>query len=118
MHPFARPKRALSATPEATPYQRVNILGSKGRLEVQIPFNAPQGGAMKLFLDDGKKLGDASAKAIKLDKADQYQLQGEGFSRAVRGLEPLAYGVEDAILQNRVIDALFRSEKSGAWEKP
>ena len=48
------------------PYQRVNILGTKGRLEVEIPFNAPQGGAMTLYLDDGKKLGDASAKPIKL----------------------------------------------------
>ena len=108
----------FTVSTQATPYQRVNILGTKGRLEVQIPFNAPQGGAMKLFLDDGKKLGDASAKTIKVDKADQYQLQGEAFSRAVRGMEKLAYGVEDAILQNRVIDALFRSEKSGSWEKP
>jgi predicted dehydrogenase len=108
----------FTVSTQATPYQRVNILGSKGRLEVQIPFNAPQGGAMKLFLDDGKQMGDASAKVIKVDKADQYQLQGEAFSRAVRGKEKLAYGVEDAILQNRVIDAMFRSEKSGNWEKP
>jgi predicted dehydrogenase len=108
----------FTVSTQATPYQRVNILGSKARLEVQIPFNAPQGGAMKLFLDDGKKMGDASAKVIKVDKADQYQLQGEAFSRAVRGLEDLTYGVEDAILQNRVIDAMFRSEKSGNWEKP
>ena len=36
----------------------------------------------------------------------------------VAGKEKLAYGVEDAILQMRVIDALFRSEKSGNWEKP
>ena len=68
---------------------------------------------MTIYLDDGKKLADASAKTIKLPKADQYQLQGEAFSRAVRGKEKLAFGVDDAILQMRVIDALFRSEKSG-----
>jgi predicted dehydrogenase len=99
-------------------YQRVQIMGSKARLEVHIPFNAPQGGAMSLYIDDGRKLGDASAKRTKLPKADQYQLQGEAFSRAVRGTEKPEFGLEDALLQMRVIDALFRSEKSGAWETP
>jgi predicted dehydrogenase len=108
----------FTTSTQSTPYQRVQILGTKGRLEVEIPFNAPQGGAMKLYLDTGKKFADASAKMIKLPKADHYQLQGEAFSRAVRGKEKLAYGVDDAVLQMRVIDALFRSEKSGTWEKP
>ena len=72
---------------------------------------------MKIFLDNGKKFADASAKTIKLPKADQYQLEAEVFSRAVRGKEKLEFGVDDAILQARVIDAVFRSEKSGGWEK-
>lgn len=108
----------FTASTQAANYQRVNILGTRARLEVRIPFNAPAGGAMRIFVDDGKKLGDASAKPIKLPKVDQYQLEGEIFSRAVRGKEKIAFGVDDAILQMRVIDALFRSEKSGAWEKP
>ena len=103
---------------QSVPFQRVNIFGAKARLEVEIPFNAPQGGAMTIWQDSGKELGGASAKAIKLPKADQYQLQGEIFSRALRGAQPLPFGLEDAILQMRVIDALFRSEKSRAWEKP
>jgi predicted dehydrogenase len=106
----------FTTSTQAAPYQRVHILGSKARLEVEIPYNAPQGGAMRLYLDDGSKLAGAAAKTIKLDKADQYQLQGEAFSRAVRGKEKLAYGVDDAIMQMRVIDAIFRSEKSGNWE--
>jgi predicted dehydrogenase len=107
----------FTVSTQAAPYQRVNIVGTKGRVEVQIPFNAPQGGAMKIFLDDGRKLGDASAKKIKLPKADQYQIEAEVFSRAVQGKEKLEFGVEDAILQARVIDAVFRSETSGNWEK-
>ena len=108
----------FTVSTQATPYQRVHILGDKGRAEVEIPFNAPQGGAMKIYLDNGKQLADASAKAIKLPKADQYQLQGEHFSRVVRGKEKLVYGVADAIRQARVLDAIFRSAKSGHWEKP
>jgi predicted dehydrogenase len=108
----------FTVSTQAVPYQRVNIFGTKARLEVEIPFNAPQGGAMKLRIDDGKKLGDASAKVIKIEKADQYQLEGEYFSRVVRGKEKLAYGIDDAIQQARILDAVFRSAKSGKWEKP
>ncbi len=108
----------FTVSTQTVPYQRVNIFGTKGRLEVEIPFNAPQGAALRLWQDDGKKLGDASAKVVKIEKADQYQLQGEYFSRVVRGKEKNLYGVEDAILQARVLDAVFRSAKSGKWEKP
>lgn len=108
----------FTVSTQTVPYQRVNIFGTKGRLEVEIPFNAPQGAALRLWQDDGKKLGDASAKVVKVEKADQYQLQGEYFSRIVRGKEKNLYGVEDAILQARVLDAVFRSAKSGKWEKP
>ncbi len=51
-----------------------------------------------------------------LPPCDQYTLQGEAFSRAVRGEIALPYGWEDAICNMRIIDALFASEKSGAWE--
>jgi predicted dehydrogenase len=101
---------------QMVPYQRVNVLGTKGRIEIAIPFNAPLGGAMRIYFDNGKELGDASAKTIKLPKADQYQLEAEAFTRAVEGKEPLEFGLEDAIKQMRVIDAVFRSEKSRAWE--
>jgi predicted dehydrogenase len=102
---------------QIVPHQRVTITGTKGRIEIVIPFNAPPNGAMRLYLDSGKELGDASAKTIKLPKVDQYQLEAEAFTRAVQGKEPLEFGLDDAVKQMRVIDAVFRSEKSRAWEK-
>jgi predicted dehydrogenase len=108
----------FTVSTQVTPYQRVNIVGTRARLEVEIPFNSPQGSAATLYLDKGTKLGDASASAIRLPRADQYQLEGEQFSRVVCGKEKLAWGVEDAILQARVLDAIFRSAGSGNWEKP
>ncbi len=108
----------FTVSTQSVPFQRVNILGTKGRIEIEIPFNAPQGGAMKIYLDSGKKFAGAAAKTYKLPKADQYQLQAEAFARAVQGKEKPEFGVADAIRQMRVIDAVFRSEKSGAWEKP
>jgi predicted dehydrogenase len=47
-------------------------------------------------------------------RAPRYTLQGDAFSRAVLGQAP----IEDAIANMRVIDAAFRSAKSGGWEKP
>jgi predicted dehydrogenase len=98
-------------------FQRTQICGSKGRIEIQIPVNAPQGAKTLLFLDDGSALDGSSVRTETLPESDQYQLQGEAFSRAIRGEIPLPYGVEDAVRSMRVIDALFRSEKSGRWEE-
>ena len=104
------PGDALSARP----HPRRQGRGSRSRFRSM----RRRAARMKIYLDNGKQLGDASAKAIKLPKADQYQLQGEYFSRVVRGTEKLAFGVDDAIKQARVLDAIFRSAKSGHWEKP
>ena len=107
----------FTVSTQSVPYQRVQICGTKGRIEVQIPFNAPQGARTLLFLDDGSALDGSSVRTETVPESDQYQLQGEVFSRAVRGEIELPYGVEDAVRNMRVIDALFRSEKSGRWEQ-
>jgi predicted dehydrogenase len=53
-----------------------------------------------------------------LPACDQYTLQGEAFSRVVRGEIALPYGLDDAVMNMRIIDALLRSEHSGRWETP
>jgi predicted dehydrogenase len=78
--------------------------------------NPPQGAATRILIDDCRSLDGAGIVAEELPGSDQYMLQGEAFSRAVRGEVALPYGIEDAIANMRVIDALFRSERSGAWE--
>jgi predicted dehydrogenase len=69
-----------------------------------------------MLVDDGGSPGGAGIVTETLPESDQYQLQGEAFSRAVRGEIALEHGVEDAIANMRVIDALFRSGRSGQWE--
>jgi predicted dehydrogenase len=108
---------AFTVSTQSVPYQRVQILGTKGRIEIQIPFNAPPDNPTRIFVDDGSLHGDRSARAIEFPVVDQYGLQGEAFSRAVRGAAPLDYGLEDAILNMRILDALRRSEASAAWEE-
>ena len=106
--------RQLSFTvgTQAMNFQRVQILGSTGRFEIDIPFNAPQNAPTLVHLHQEGRPPETRSIAV----ADQYTLQAEAFGRAVRGIEPLAYGVEDAIKNMRVLDAFVRSEASGKWE--
>ena len=99
-------------------YQRVQIVGTKGRIEVQIPFNAPKDAETRLFLDDCSDLAGGGIKTETIAACDQYTLQGEAFSLAILGKGPFEHGVQDAILNMRIIDALFRSTHSQQWEKP
>jgi len=106
----------FTVSTQCATFQRTQILGPKGRIEIQIPVNAPQGAKTRLFLDDGSALDGSSVRTETLSESDQYLLQGEVFSRAIRGEIKLPYGVEDAICGMRVLDALFRSEKSARFE--
>ncbi|MEO8137006.1 MAG: Gfo/Idh/MocA family oxidoreductase, partial [Betaproteobacteria bacterium] len=101
---------------QLAPHQRLQLCGTKGRIELHIPVNAPQGATTRLSIDDCSSLEGTGIVTETLPASDQYQLQGEAFSRAVRGEIALPYGVDDAIANMHAIDALFRAEKSGKWE--
>jgi predicted dehydrogenase len=105
----------FTVSTQSVPYQRVQICGTKQRMEIQIPFNAPLGGSCKVFTDDGSHLDGQSTTEEIVAACNQYTLQGDVFSRVVRGEIALPYGIEDSIANMRVIDALFESEKTGAW---
>ncbi len=104
----------FTATTQCFPYQRANILGTMGRFEIEIPFNAPPDVPnIATLWQDGQ-----DPQRMEFPIADQYGLQGVAFGRVVRGLDKPTYGVDDAIQNMRIIDAFFRSEKSGSWETP
>ena len=108
----------FAVSTQATRYQRLQGVGNAGRLAIVIPVNAPPGEATRILLDDGSAADGSSAVVETIPASDQFTLQAEAFSRAVLGQESLPWGVEDAILNMRVLDALFRSETSGRWETP
>ena len=99
-------------------YQRMQLHGTQGRIEVQIPFNAPNDRPCRILVDDGRELADRSAEPIDFPVVDQYTLQGDNFSAAIRGEREVPVGVEDAVGNMAVIDAIFRSVESGRWEGP
>lgn len=106
----------FTVSTQTAPYQRVQIIGTKQRVEIEIPFNAPPNQATRIWMDSGKLPGGAAAVLETLPPCDQYTLQGDVFSQAVRKTIALPYGLDDAIANMRVIDAIFRSGASGLWE--
>jgi predicted dehydrogenase len=101
---------------QLVPYQRVQVFGTKGRIEIEIPFNAPPSHACRVFKDSGKDLKGSSIETITIPPCDQYTLQAEAFSKAIRKEEAWPYPITDAVQQMRIIDALYKSGESGKWE--
>jgi len=95
--------------------QRFTVLGTAGRIVVEIPCNAPPDQPTRIIVDDGSDLGGGGAEVIEFPVCNQYGLQGTMFSRAVRGQGELAMSLEDSIHNMRVLDALFASEVTGGW---
>ena len=103
---------------QLVPYQRTQLLGTEGRIEVEIPFNAPDDQPCRIFVDDGRDLAGGGIETIDFPAVDQYELQADRFSEAVRGLGQVPVPLEDSISNMAVLDALFRSAETGRWEKP
>jgi predicted dehydrogenase len=99
-------------------YQRMQFLGTKGRIEIEIPFNAPPDTPCRIFLDDGRDVSGSGVREEYVEACDQYTIQGDAFSKAIRGRGEVPVGLEDAIANMSVIDAIFRSAESGVWEIP
>ena len=100
---------------QLVPYQRMHLFGERGRIDVEIPFNAPPDRACRIFVDDGSQLGGASAVPVQVPVADQYTLQADRFSEAVRGVGSVPVSLESAIANMEVIEAVFRAASSGSW---
>jgi predicted dehydrogenase len=102
---------------QASTHQRVTVLGTTGRVEVLIPFNAPTDRPCRIVTDDGRDLFGGGAVVEDLPTTDQYTAQGDAFSRAVRGEAAWEFPIEDAVLNMRVIDAVVRAAESGEWQR-
>ena len=105
----------FTVSTQSIPYQRVQIVGTKGRIEILIPFNAPQGEECQILIDDGSDLRGAGIQTETFAACDQYQLQGDAFAHAVRGELDMSGSIDDALLNMRTLDAVFKSADTGMW---
>jgi predicted dehydrogenase len=96
----------------------MHIFGTRGRIEIEIPFNPPHDRSNRIMVDDGRELAGAAAEVVQFPAVDQFALQAERFSDAVRGTATVAVSLEDSIGNMAVIDALRRSAETRQWEIP
>jgi predicted dehydrogenase len=115
---FAAGHSIFTCSTQLVPYQRMQFLGTKGRIEIEIPFNSPIDKPTRIFVDDGSDLAGAGVKTEIVPTCDQYTIQGDVFSKAIRDNTEVPVPLEDAVANMAVIDAVFRSAESGQWEKP
>ena len=95
---------------QLVPYQRVHIFGTNGRLEIEIPFNAPPDQACRSWLQTPEGI-----EQVDFPVCDQYTIQGDLFAAAVLDDLPVPTPFEDAIDNMRVIEAVLDSGRLDAW---
>ncbi len=115
---FPSGQATFTCSTQLVPYQRMQIFGTKGRIEIEIPFNAPNDRPTRIWIDDGRDLFGGGITEETFPTCDQYTLQGDVFSRSIREGTPVPVPLSDAIKNMAVIEAVFQSAKTGGWVKP
>jgi len=107
---FASGTSTFTCATQLVPYQRVNIFGTKGWIEIEIPFNAPSDRPCKAWFGDADRIEE-----VVLDVCDQYTIQGDLFSQAVLEDREVPVPLEDAVANMQVIESLIHSARSRSW---
>jgi predicted dehydrogenase len=115
---FPRGQAIFSCSTQVALHQHMGFLGTGGCIEVEFPFNPANDRPTRIFLDDGRDITGGGRTTEEFPACDQYAIQAEVFSRAIREGGEVPVTIEDAIRNMAVIEAVFRSAESGRWEKP
>ncbi|MDQ2840210.1 MAG: Gfo/Idh/MocA family oxidoreductase [Acidobacteriota bacterium] len=114
---FAPGQAVFTCATQLVPFQRMQVLGTKGRIELEIPYNIPPDRPSRIFVDDGSQLAGRSAREEVFAAIDQYTIQGDLFSQAIQENLEVPVPLEDALANMRVIEAVLRSGSTNRWEQ-
>lgn len=101
----------FTCSTQLMPYQRVNILGTNGHIEIEIPVNAPKDASSKIWVRT-----KTSSEEIVVDAVDQYTLQAEQFAQAIIENSAVPTSLTDAVNNMKVIEAIFESADANSWK--
>lgn len=105
----------ISST-QISPYQRILAVGTKKHVEITIPFNSPSTRPTEIYYDDSN-IEEKERNKIIFDTCNQYTLEGDSFSKAIIENTEVSVPLEDTLKNTAVLTALYKSAKSGKWEK-
>lgn len=95
---------------QLAPYQRVQVVGDGGRIEIEIPFNAPEDRPCRLWHQVAGETNE-----VWLEMANQYTLMADSFALAVLEDKQVPAPLDDAVGNMAAIDAVFQSGETGEW---
>jgi len=107
---FGRGTSTFTCSTQLAPYQRVNIFGTRGRVEIEIPFNAPPDQPCRMWCQTQDQ-----TEEISLPICNQYTIQGDLFSKAILNDTDVPTLLEDAVANMKVIEAVVQSAKIQSW---
>jgi predicted dehydrogenase len=87
--------------------QRVHLVGTAGRMLVEIPFNIPPGLATRILLFSGGDPPVAPGVEVhEVEAGDQYGIQADAFSRSIRDGGPVPTDPQDAVANLEVMERI------------
>ena len=110
---FVQGTSTFTCSTQLVPYQRVNVFGTKGRIEIEIPFNSPPDKPCKMLFQNNEIIEE-----IEIKICDQYTIQGDLFSLAVLKNEKVPTPIEDAVENMKVLEAVIQSAEKEEWCTP
>ena len=110
---FVQGTSTFTCSTQLVPYQRVNVFGTKGRIEIEIPFNAPPDKPCKMLFQNNEIIEE-----IEIKLCDQYTIQGDLFSLSVLNNEKVPTPIEDALENMKVLEAVIQSAEKEEWCTP
>ncbi|HVH57280.1 MAG TPA: Gfo/Idh/MocA family oxidoreductase [Vicinamibacterales bacterium] len=99
-------------------YQRVHIIGTRGRIDIEIPFNAPVDRPCRIAIDRTGDVHGGGVEYLEFEICNQFTLQAEQFADAIIHGRPQPAPLEDALGNAACIDAIVASSISGCWQVP
>lgn len=98
----------FTCSTRAEDYQRVHIVGSAGRIEIEVPFNIPPDRDTRIFVTAGGEPPVAPATdTLVFPAEDQYTIQAGLFAQAVLDDTPVPVPPADAIANMKVIETIL-----------
>lgn len=111
MMEFSNGTATFTCSMQLSPYQRVNVFGTEGRVEIEIPFNAPPDRPCRMW----HELSEGNTEMIEIDTCDQYTIQGDLMSQAIINNTDVPTPIGDSVLNMKVIEAIVLSAKENRW---
>ena len=109
---FENGTATFTCSTQLMPYQRVNIFGTAGRIEIEIPFNAPPLIPTRIWLHT-----KAGSQETLFAAVNQYTIQADIFAQAILNNTALPTHLQDAVNNMIAIEAIFKSSARGLWKK-